>query len=210
MMLLQVAAGAEGRSRPEPWQGDKPPESRAISGRRLSRKGIRHWQEPRAAGAAGSGGCAIRFRHVRLQRSRDGLGSASSMSESAAGCVVRGLLRLVEGSSGLGEGRALPAAMRAATRHASFLLRQLAHFSSFGASRGHVPSFLAASESLRFIGAKRPFAPRGHLRTAQLRTQRITEMRGNGRHSCVRTFRRSGARHPSLCATQTMIADVRF
>jgi hypothetical protein len=52
------------------------------------------------------------------------------------------------------------------------LLRQLAHFSSFGASRGHVPSFLAAS--LRFIGAKRPFAPRrGHLRTAQLRT--VTE-----------------------------------
>ena len=38
----------------------------------------------------------------------------------------------------------------------------------------HVPSFLAAS--LRFIGAKRPFAPRGHLRTAQLRTQGITEM----------------------------------
>jgi hypothetical protein len=49
-----------------------------------------------------------------------------------------------------------------ATRHAPFLLRQLAHFASFGASRGHVPSFLAAS--LRFIGAKRPFAPRGHLR----------------------------------------------
>ena len=137
-------------------------------------------------------------------RSRDGLGSASSMSESAAGCVVRGLL--VEGSSG--EGRALPAAMRAATRHAPFLLRQLAHFASFGASRGHVPSFLAAS--LRFIGAKRPFAPRGHLRTAQLRTQRITELRGNGRHSCVRTFRRSGAMRPSLCATQTMIADVQF
>ena len=141
-------------------------------------------------------------------RSRDGLGSASSMSESAAGCVVRGLL--VEGSSG--EGRALPAAMRAATRHAPFLLRQLAHFSSFDASRGHhdasVRSFLAAS--LRFIGAKRPFARRGHLRTAQLRTQRITEMRGNGRHSCVRTFRRSGARRPSLCATQTLNADVRF
>ena len=85
--------------------------------------------------------------------------------------------------------------MRAATRHAPFLLRQLAHFSSFGASRGHVPSFLAAS--LRFIGAKRPFAPRGHLRTAQLRTQRITEMRGNGRHSCVRTFRRSAVTLPT-------------
>ncbi len=150
-------------------------------------------------------------------RSRDGLqvGSASSMSESAAGCVVRGLL--VEGSSG--EGRAFSAAMRAATRHAPFLLRQLAQFSSFGASRGHVvtgyystlslvPSFLAAS--LRFIGAKRPFAPRGHLRTAQLRTQRIIEMRGNGRHSCVRTFRRSGALPPSLCATQSMITDVPF
>ncbi len=92
-----------------------------------------------------------------------------SMSESATGCVARGLL--VEGSSG--EGEALPAAMRAATRHAPFLLRQLAHFSSFGASRGHAPSFLAAS--LRFIGAKRPFAPQGHLRTAQLRTQGITE-----------------------------------
>ena len=139
-------------------------------------------------------------------RSREGLvfGGSMSMSESATGCVVRGLL--VEGSSG--EGRALPAAMRAATRHAPFLLRQLAHFSSFGASRGHVPSFLAAS--LRFIGAKRPFAPRGHLRTAQLRTQRITEMRGNGRHSCVRTFRRSGAMPPSLCATQIMNADVQF
>jgi hypothetical protein len=47
-----------------------------------------------------------------------------SESAAAAGCVVRGLL--VEGSSGLGEGRALPAAMRAATRHAPFLLRQLA------------------------------------------------------------------------------------
>ena len=127
-----------------------------------------------------------------------------SMSKSATGCVVRGLL--VEGSSG--EGRALPAAMRAATRHAPFLLRQLAHFSSFGASRGHVPSFLAAS--LRFIGAKRPFAPQGHLRTAQLRTQGITEMQGNSRHSCVRTFRRSGARHPSLCATQTLNADLPF
>jgi hypothetical protein len=104
---------------------------------------------------------------------------SSGRAESATGCVVRGLL--VEGSSG--EGRPLPVAMRAATRHAPFLwaylLRQLAHFSSFrvGASRGHVPSFLAAS--LRFIGAKRPFAPRGHLRMAQLRTQRITEMRGN-------------------------------
>ena len=126
------------------------------------------------------------------------------MSESATGCVVRGLL--VEGSSG--EGEALPAAMRAATRHAPFLLRQLAHFSSFGASRGHVPSFLAAS--LRFIGAKRPFAPQGYLPAAQLRTQGITEMGGNSRHSCVRTFRRSGARHPSLCATQTMNADVAF
>jgi hypothetical protein len=94
-------------------------------------------------------------------------------SRRRAAHVVRGLL--VEGSSG--EGMALPAAMRAATRHAPFLLRQLAHFSSFGASRAHVPSVLAAS--LRFIGAKRPFAPRGHLRMAQLRTQRITEMRGN-------------------------------
>ena len=139
-------------------------------------------------------------------RSREGLvfGGSMSMSESAAGFVVRGLL--VWGSSG--EGRALPAAMRAATRHAPFLLRQLTHFSSFGASRGHVPSFLAAS--LRFIGAKRPFAPRGHLRTAQLRTQRITELLGNGRHSCVRTFQRSGARRPSLCAIQIMNADVRF
>ncbi len=125
-------------------------------------------------------------------RSREGLvlGGLMSMSESATGCVVRGLL--VEGS--FGEGRALPAAMRAATRHAPFLLRQLAHFSSFGPSRGQVPSFLAAS--LRFIGAKRPFAPQGHLRTAQLRTQGITEMRGNSRHSCVRTLRRTA---PGAC-----------
>ena len=83
-------------------------------------------------------------------RSRGGLGSASSISESATGCVGRGLL--VEGSSG--EGEALPAAMRAATRHAPFLLRQLSHFSSFGASRGHFPSLAGAP--LRFIGAKRP------------------------------------------------------
>ena len=139
-------------------------------------------------------------------RSREGLvfGGSMSMSESASGCVVRGLL--VEGSSG--EVRAFPAAMRAATRHAPFLLRQLAHFSSFGASRGHVPSFLAAS--LRFIGAKRPFAPQGHLRMAQLRRQGITEMRGNSRHSCVRTFRRSGAWRPSLCATQVMNAERPF
>ena len=131
-------------------------------------------------------------------------GGSMSMSESATGCVGRGLL--VEGSSR--GGRAWPAAMRAATRHAPFLLRQLAHFSSFGASRGHVPSFLAAS--LRFIGAKRPFAPQGHLRTAQLRTQGITEIWGNSRHSCVRTFRRSGARRPSLCATQRIKAEVPF
>ena len=108
----------------------------------------------------------------------------SSHRQQAAACVDLSLVPLGtvtalashgnEGSSG--EGRALPAAMRAATRHAPFLLRQLAHFSSFGASRGHVPSFLAAS--LRFIGAKRPFAPRGHLHTAQLRTQGITEVGG--------------------------------
>ena len=121
-------------------------------------------------------------------------GGSMSMSESATGCVVRGLL--VEGSSG--EGRALPAAMRAATRHAPFLLRQLAHFSSLGASRGHVPSFLAVS--LRFIGAKRPFAPQGHLRTAQLRTQGITEI-GEivGIHAFVHSEDRApGARHFAL------------
>jgi len=88
---------------------------------------------------------------------------------------VRGLL--VEGSSG--EGRALSAAMRAATRHAPFLLRQLAHFSSLGASRGHVPSFLAVS--LRFIGAKRPSLREGYLPAAQLPTLGTTEMRGDSR-----------------------------
>ena len=46
------------------------------------------------------------------------------------------------------------AAMRAANWHAPFLLRQLAHFWSFGASRGHFPSLAGAP--LRFIGAKRP------------------------------------------------------
>jgi hypothetical protein len=100
-------------------------------------------------------------------------GGSMSMSESATGCVVRGLL--VEGSSG--EGEALPAAMRATTRHAPFLLRQLAHFSSFGASRGHVPSFLAAS--LRFIGAKRPFAPQGHLRTSAFMRSHVPKIGGN-------------------------------
>jgi hypothetical protein len=74
--------------------------------------------------------------------------------------------------------------------HAPFLLqdllRQRAHFSSFGASRGHVPSFLAAS--LRFIGAKRPFAlRRGHLRPSSAQLERITEMRSVGSES-----------HPSL------------
>ena len=108
-------------------------------------------------------------------RSRDGLGSALSMSESAARCVVRGLL--VEGSSG--EGRALPAAMRAATRHAPFLLRQLSHFWSFDASRGQFPSLAGAP--LRFIGAKRPSLREGYLPAAQLPTQGTTEMRGDSR-----------------------------
>ena len=82
---------------------------------------------------------------------------------------------LVEGSSG--EGRAWPAAMRAANRHAPFVLRQLAHFSSFGASRGHFPSLAGAP--LRFIGAKRPSLGEGYLPAAQLPTQGTTEMRGN-------------------------------
>ena len=110
-------------------------------------------------------------------RSREGLvfGGLMSMSESATGCVVRGLL--VEGSSA--EGRAWPAAMRAANWHAPFLLRQLSHFWSFGASRGHFPSLAGAP--LRFIGAKRPSLREGYLPAAQLPTQGTTEMRGDSR-----------------------------
>ena len=77
---------------------------------------------------------------------RDGLGSASSMSESAAGCGVCGLQ--VEGSSG--EGRALPAATAAAARHFPRLERQLAHF---GPASEQIPSF--GGLPLRFIGAQR-------------------------------------------------------
>ena len=79
-------------------------------------------------------------------RSRDGLGSASSISESAAGCGVCGLQ--VEGSSG--EGRALPAATAAAARHFPRLERQLAHF---GPASEQIPSF--GGLPLRFIGAQR-------------------------------------------------------
>ena len=108
-------------------------------------------------------------------RSRDGLGSASSISESAAAC---GLGRSeVDGSPG--ERVALAAAMRAANWHAPFLLRQLSHFWSFGASRGHFPSLAGAP--LRFIGAKRPSLREGYLPAAQLPTQGRTEMRGDGR-----------------------------
>ena len=63
--LLQVAAGAEGRSRPEPWHGDNPPESRAISGRRrasvIGRSQLEGpWARPGPAAAAsvsGTSGC---------------------------------------------------------------------------------------------------------------------------------------------------------
>ena len=79
-------------------------------------------------------------------RSRDGLGSASSISESAAGCGVGGLL--LEGSSG--EGRALPPAIAAAARHFPRLERQLAHF---GPASEQIPSF--GGLPLRFIGAQR-------------------------------------------------------
>ena len=81
-------------------------------------------------------------------RSREGLvfGGSMSMSESATGCVVRGLL--VEGSSG--EGRALPAATAAAARHFPRLERQLAHF---GPASEQIPSF--GGLPLRFIGAQR-------------------------------------------------------
>ena len=58
------------------------------------------------------------------------------------------------------------AAMRAANWHAPFLLRQLAHFWSFGVSRGHFPSLVGAP--LRFIGAKRPSLREGYLPAAQL------------------------------------------
>ena len=77
---------------------------------------------------------------------RDGLGSESSISESAAGCGVCGLQ--VEGSSG--EGRALPAATAAAARHFPRLERQLAHF---GPASEQIPSF--GGLPLRFIGAQR-------------------------------------------------------
>ncbi len=108
-------------------------------------------------------------------RSRDGLGSASSISESAAAC---GLGRSeVDGSPG--ERVALAAAMRSANWHAPFLLRQLSHFWSFGASRGHFPSLAGAP--LRFIGAKRPSLLEGYLPAAQLPTQGTTEMRGDSR-----------------------------
>ena len=79
-------------------------------------------------------------------RSRDGLGSASSISESAAGCGVGGLL--LEGSSG--EGRALPPAIAAAARHFPRLERQLAHF---GPASEQIPPF--GGLPLRFIGAQR-------------------------------------------------------
>ena len=93
---------------------------------------------------------------------RDGLGSESSISESAAAC---GLGRSeVDGSPG--ERVALAAAMRAANWHAPFLRRQLSHFWSFGASRGHFPSLAGAP--LRFIGAKRPSLREGYLPAAQL------------------------------------------
>ena len=74
---------------------------------------------------------------------------------------------------------ALAAAMRAANWYAPFLLRQLSHFWSFGASRGHFPSLAGAP--LRFIGAKRPSLREGYLPTAQLPTQGTTEMRGDSR-----------------------------
>ena len=85
-------------------------------------------------------------------RSRDGLGSASSISESAAAC---GLDRSeVDGSPG--ERVALAAAMRAANWHAPFLRRQLSHFWSFAASRRHFPSLAGALHR-----REAPFAPRG-------------------------------------------------
>ena len=61
--------------------------------------------------------------------------------------------------------------------HAPFLRRQLSHFWSFGASRGHFPSLAGAP--LRFIGAKRPSLREGYLPAAQLPTQGTTEMRGD-------------------------------
>ncbi len=78
---------------------------------------------------------------------RDGLGSESSISESAVGCGVCAGLQ-VEGSSG--EGRALPAATAAAARHFPRLERQLAHF---GPASEQIPSF--GGLPLRFIGAQR-------------------------------------------------------
>ena len=126
-----------------------------------------------------------------------------SMSESATGCVGRGLL--VEGSSG--EGRAWPAAMRAANWHAPFLRRQLSHFWSFGAARGHFPSLAGAP--LRFIGAKRPSlrgvrargpAPHaGHNRNAG---KQLALMRSH--------IPKIGARSPVTLRYSAMNADVAF
>ena len=77
---------------------------------------------------------------------RDGLRSASSISQSAAGCGLDS--SEVDGSPG--EKRALPAATAAAARHFPRLERQLAHF---GPASEQIPSF--GGLPLRFIGAQR-------------------------------------------------------
>jgi hypothetical protein len=63
---------------------------------------------------------------------------------------------VVDGSSG--ERVTLAAAMRAAHRHAHFLLRQALHF-SFGVSRGNFPSLAGAGRGIS--SARAPFAPQG-------------------------------------------------
>ena len=121
--------------------------------------------------------CALTMRSGAL-RSRDGLGSAPSISDSAAAC---GLGRSeVDGSPG--ERVALEAAMRAANWHAPFLRRQLSHFWSFAR---HVDKYFLsfAGAPLRFIGAKRPSLREGYLPAAQLPTQGTSEMRRGALHS---------------------------
>ena len=111
-------------------------------------------------------------------RSRDGLGSASSISESAAAC---GLGRSeVDGSPG--ERRALPAATAAAARHFPRLERQLAHF---GPASEQIPSF--GGLPLRFIGAQRLRSSRSpaHGPASHARDNRNFQRRAGKRRSHI-------------------------
>ncbi len=114
-----------------------------------------------------------------------GLGSASSISESAAGCGVCGLQ--VEGSSG--ERRALPAATAAAAaRHFPRLERQFKLAQRhFGPASEQVPSF--GGLPLRFIGAQRLRSSRSpahwHGPASQARDNRNFKRRAGKRRSHI-------------------------